>query len=667
MSIKNLSLKNKLLAGFGGVIVLMLVVSSVGFYALNHASKGFTGYREMARDTNLAGRLQANMLIVRMSVKDFLISGSDNALDTFNTRWEKMAEFQARAQEEIQAPERAKKIDEVETALADYRQGFEKVIAFKNQRNKLVKEVLDVNGPIMENALTDIMVSANDDGDLTASYYTGLAMKHLLLARLYMAKFLDTNAQKDVDRVQKEFAKMTGNTDILDRELQNPVRRELLEKVVTSQKVYAAAFADLTATIFERNNIIENTLDRIGPAIAGNVEDVKLDIKKVQDDIGPRLQASNRQAVSTIVAVSLAGVLIALSFVWLITRSVMSQLGSDPAEIANIADNIANGNLAVSFTGNGKSATGVYASMKHMTSSLSDMFRDINSGVRTLNSSSEGLSAISEQMAAGAGQTSEKSSKVASSANEMATNMNSVAAATEQTSANIQMIVAAAEEMSSTINEIAQNTSKGSQTTADAVKKAEYVSVKVDELGRAAMEISKVTEVIADISEQTNLLALNATIEAARAGEAGKGFNVVAGEIKALAHQTAEATAEISKRITGVQATTRESVDAIRSIVDIINEIDTIVSSVATAIEEQSATTGEISSNVSQAAEGVQEVNNNVNQTSVFVAAVTDDIGQVSQSTDEMKTSGLSVRTSALELTELAKSLDGMMGRFTLN
>ena len=57
----------------------------------------------------------------------------------------------------------------------------------------------------MEHTLTDIMISAHDDQDLVASFNAGLAMKHLLLARLYMAKFLDTNEQKAVDRVHEEF------------------------------------------------------------------------------------------------------------------------------------------------------------------------------------------------------------------------------------------------------------------------------------------------------------------------------------------------------------------------------------------------------------------------------------------------------------------------------
>ncbi len=365
-------------------------------------------------------------------------------------------------------------------------------------------------------------------------------------------------------------------------------------------------------------------------------------------------------AATVFLAITLFGVL------WFV-RGVMAQLGQDPSEIALVADSIAKGDLTVQFNSSGKKITGVYANMKEMTENLLTMFRDITGGVQTLTSSSTELSAISQQMASGAEQTSQKSNNVASAAEEMATSMNSVAAATEQTTTNLQMIVSAAEEMSATINEIASNIAKGSHTTSEAVKKAEHVSGKMADLGKAALEISKVTETIAGISEQTNLLALNATIEAARAGAAGKGFAVVAAEIKELAKQTAQATDEIGGKIGDVQTTTRESVAAIETIVAIINEINTIVTSVAAAIEEQSATTQEISNNVSQAAAGVQEVNENVTQVSAVAAEVTKDIHQVSQSADEMNTGSLQVNSSAGELSKLAENLNEMVGRFKLN
>ena len=76
---------------------------------------------------------------------------------------------------------------------------------------------------------------------------------------------------------------------------------------------------------------------------------------------------------------------------------------------------------------------------------------------------------------------------------------------------------------------------------------------RIERLVATSQAIGKIVGTIQSIAKQTNLLALNASIEAARAGEAGRGFNIVAGEVKHLAHQTAEATEDIRRQIAAIQ------------------------------------------------------------------------------------------------------------------
>jgi methyl-accepting chemotaxis protein len=188
----------------------------------------------------------------------------------------------------------------------------------------------------------------------------------------------------------------------------------------------------------------------------------------------------------------------------------------------------------------------------------------------------------------------------------------SVAAASAEASANVQSVASATEEMASSVGEVSRQVLASTRMATEAVDQARRTSDRVSELSKAASRIGDVVELINTIAGQTNLLALNATIEAARAGEAGRGFAVVASEVKALAEQTAKATGEIGQQITGIQAATQDSVNAIKEISGTIEKLSEISSTVAASVEEQGAATQEISRNVHQAAEGTQQVSANI-------------------------------------------------------
>ncbi len=246
--------------------------------------------------------------------------------------------------------------------------------------------------------------------------------------------------------------------------------------------------------------------------------------------------------------------------------------------------------------------------------------------------------------------TAQSIAKVASDASGRAV---AAASATEQASSNVNAVAGAAEELSASVQEIGRQVRQSAGVVEQTGLRTEKSVTEIESLAAATQRIDGVLNLIQAIAEQTNLLALNATIEAARAGEAGRGFAVVAHEVKALAGQTAKATAEIGQNISMIQASTRNAVDAVREIGVAVREINEVTSNIAGAINQQDAATREISANAQMAARGNGTLVSN--------------IGSLSEAIGETNKAATFVLTASTDLTSTAETLSREVDKFFRN
>ena len=431
-------------------------------------------------------------------------------------------------------------------------------------------------------------------------------------------------------------------------------------------------------------------------------------------------EAAYANAVRWIVGTMLIGLILGSLIAILVTRSVTRPV----FEVRNLAQSMADGDLRQRVAlrqsdevGELSDATNSLADSltkivnqiqkvsEHLAGSATDLTGVSNQllsqsqtaslKAASVASASEQLSSNISTMAAAAEQMSVNVASISSASEEMSMNVGTISSAAEQTSTNVAVVSTAVGEISNSFTDVLNDVREGSRVAGDASRMADSATQSIQMLSQSGTEISKVTETIKMIALQTNLLALNATIEATSAGEAGKGFAVVAHEIKELANQSAKAAEDIARKIEGVQGDTRQAVQVIQNVSQIIKDINSSAGRISASVEKQTRAAtmisqnvteankgvgdiarsiaevhkaaGDMSRNVAEAARGATDVSRNVTEAANAARGISSDIHGVKQASTSTNDSASKVHESAESLDQIGKELRKLVRRFKTN
>ncbi|MGR0114927.1 methyl-accepting chemotaxis protein [Ralstonia pseudosolanacearum] len=303
------------------------------------------------------------------------------------------------------------------------------------------------------------------------------------------------------------------------------------------------------------------------------------------------------------------GIVMALALIAAVHYALKAFVVTPLNDAVDVLTRVAEGDLSVQVREGGRNELG------RLLSAVARMRASLLQTVRQVRSSSDAVNTGAHEIASG--------------------NLD-LSSRTEQQSASLEKTAASMEQMTSTVTNNSENARQASALAASAADLASRggevvrgVVSTMDEISASSRKMADIIGVIDGIAFQTNILALNAAVEAARAGEQGRGFAVVAGEVRALAQRSAAAAKEIKDLIDAsvdrVQAgntlvaqagsTMTETVDAVRRVANIVEDIAAASSEqtqgilqISQAVSEMEQVTQQNAALVEQAAAAAQSL-----------------------------------------------------------
>ena len=302
-----------------------------------------------------------------------------------------------------------------------------------------------------------------------------------------------------------------------------------------------------------------------------------------------RASAQRMQLWSGLLA--LLAVAISAALLWVMVRTLRSELGGDPADARKALRRVADGDLTDGSSGG--MARGLMADLQTMRGALREL-------VQRVHGASVQMQHASSEIAQGNADLSARTESQASALEETAASMEQLNATVRQNADSAQ-----------TANQLAQNASQVAQQGGAVVAR---VVQTMQDINTSSSRIADIIGVIDAIAFQTNILALNAAVEAARAGEQGRGFAVVASEVRALAGRSADAAKEIKtlitasvERVADGSALADQAGHTMDEIVAAIHRVTDIMGEISAASNEQSAGVAQVGEAVMQMDQATQQ------------------------------------------------------------
>ncbi|MGM3191301.1 methyl-accepting chemotaxis protein [Dickeya dadantii subsp. dieffenbachiae] len=552
-TIKNTKISHKLYLGFGVVLLLVVMASSL-------SAIRFRDIRDIYDKTNLIYNINIEVFQAKINRLKYFYTPDDSTQTVLTGFVKHAAELTQSAHTLSWHSDELGYINDLDKIMVDFQKSVADMSSATQQVVALRKQIATLNAQDAVKSFRDGLQNQQLDSALFQRVdelaYATASLKNLsyelqLTGTDDAAKAFNSRYAEVQKTYQTLLPTLSGDTQQLAEALW-----KYTGQYAAQNQDYSRAWSDLKKA--------ENAVKTGGDKSSAVIKSLITTVKNQNDALA--YGSANITLLIGLIAVVI-GILIAVYIIRQITRPVMHNL--------MLAERIASGDLTATIEVDRHDELGkLTAAMAAMNDRLRQMISDVRDSV----------------------------GHVTHSAADIAAGNSDLASRTEQQSAAVVQTAASMEELTSTVKNNTENARHASQIASDASQNAhkggevvQNVVKTMDDIAASSRKIADITAVINSIAFQTNILALNAAVEAARAGEQGRGFAVVAGEVRNLSQRSSQAAKDIAALIAeSVERTNAGSTlvakagQTMESIVNSVSRVNDIMGEISSASEEQS-------------------------------------------------------------------------------
>ncbi|WP_019995940.1 HAMP domain-containing methyl-accepting chemotaxis protein [Aureimonas ureilytica] len=604
-----ITMKTKLAAGFGGVLILAAAIGGLGMLSLKNTNDMLVGFSERPFvQVQSAKNIQENVTIVRRTILDslFLVSDADIAVikADYNQAW---TEMEADLDKLLSSmpPEVRGNFADLKPMLDEFRSVSAETLrvgasADVDAGQKMLEET---TGPIERIYAQIDQLGANAPAEANAALEA--LRKSLETARLSTVEALllsDTSAisaaSARIDTMKQNVSSQLAQlSTVLPPSSNSAVNQIQVEANDLFAKLRRYGDYGVANWMAQAQTLLTQKQNPLAAKVYERLDEVLATAQNRATSFLEEAAAAYRTTSTTLIAVLVGAVLLGAGAAIWMALSISRGLNQSVA----LANAIAQGDLTQRVEPKGTDEIAdLQRAMAQMVENLSDIATDVNNSASQVAAGSTQAAVTAEQLSAGSTQQAATTQRLSSGASEQA-------AATEQASA-------AMEEMAANIRQNAENASQTEKiatlAAVNATRSGEAVQKSVEAMRIIAAKIS----VVQEIARQTDLLALNAAIEAARAGQHGKGFAVVASEVRKLAERSQQAALDISNLSGETLGVAEEAGTMLGALVPDIRRTAELVAEISAACREQNIGAEQINQAITQLDQVTQQTVASVTQ-----------------------------------------------------